>query len=384
MVLLIPGSLSAQTVVPSNSLKGQLLELGVRGADPFVPEQVAALANLVGLEVSTAPIGTSSGGFTFTFDSQLGTFRRLTGSFGPAFGERSLTIGKGKFGAGFNWLHAGYNSLAGSNLRNGELRTSQNVQIVGSPMSYATIQSDLSSDTIVGFASFGLTENLEVAVAVPWIRISLDADVAAFDSSGVKLGQLHLPQTSSSGLGDLAIVSKYHVWHQGGGGLSAALEVRVPTGATNGLRGLGVTRTLVSAIWSQGGKISPHANVGYEVWSAAVPISPTRRVFAKHQIKYAAGIEITPHSRATVLLDLVGRRLVNGGALGYETFVVPGVGSSQQLVGLSRSLDVVSLAPGIKWNVARNVLITGNVLGSLRNDGLRANFIPTIGMDWAF
>ena len=251
-------------------------------------------------------------------------------------------------------------------------------------MSYATIQSDLSSDTIVAFASFGLTENMEVAVAIPWIRIALDADVAAFDASGVELGHLLLPHTSSSGLGDLAIMGKYRVWQQPGGGLSGALEVRVPTGDTNGLRGLGVTRTLVSAIWSQGGKMSPHANVGYEVWSAAVPISPERRVFAKNQVKYAGGIEITPHPRATVMLDLVGRRLMNGGALGYETFVIPGVGSSQQLVGLSRALDVVSLAPGIKWNVAGTVLITGSVLRSLRNGGLRANFIPTIGMDWAF
>lgn len=384
MTLLTPRAVYAQTAVPSNSLKGQLLDLGVQGSDPFVPEQVAALANLVGLEVSTAPIGTSTGGFTFTFDNQLGTFRRLTDSFGPAFGERSLTIGKGKFGAGFNWLHVGYDSLAGWDLRNGNLRTSQNVQIAGSEMSYVTIQSNLSSDTIVGFANLGLTENLEVAVAVPWIRISLNADVAAFDSSGIDLGHLALSQTSSSGLGDLAIVGKYHVVHQDGGGFSGALEVRVPTGDTNGLRGLGVTRILVSAIWSQGGKISPHANVGYEVWSAAVPIAPARRVVAKNQVKYAGGIEFTPHPRATVVLDLIGRRLLSGGALGYETFVIPGVGSSQQLVGLSRDLDVVSLAPAIKWNVAGNLLITGNVVGSLLNGGLRANFIPVIGMDWAF
>ena len=41
-------------------------------------------------------------------------------------------------------------------------------------------------------------------------------------------------------------------------------------------------------------------------------------------------------------------------------------------------------APEIKWNVAGNVLLTGNVLASIANKGLRANVIPVVGFDWAF
>lgn len=374
----------SQTDVPPNSLKGRLLEMGVQGSDPFAPEQVAALANIVALEVSTAPTGTSTGGFTFTWDGTLGTFRRSANSFGPAFAERSLTIGRGKFSAGFNWLHAGYDSLAGRDLKNGELRTAQSIDVPGIPFSYVTMQSNLASDTVVGFASYGVTNDLEVAIAIPWVRISMDADVTAFDSSSVDIAHIFMSERNPAGLGDVALVGKYHLWHHKGGGLSAGLEVRLPTGDTNDLRGLGVARTLVSAIWSQSGTISPHANVGFEVWSDEVPIAPDRDIAAKNQIKYAFGVEFTPHPRVTAVVDVVGRRLFGGGALGFVTFGTPGLGSSQGFVGLPRGLTAVSLAPGIKWNVAGNVLVTCNVLGSLANDGLRATLIPVVGLDWAF
>ena len=77
-------------------------------------EQVAVLGSLIALEVATAPLGTSTGAFTFTFDTGLNTFRRGSSSFGPAFRRlRSLTIGKGKFGVGSHWLHAEYGTLRG-------------------------------------------------------------------------------------------------------------------------------------------------------------------------------------------------------------------------------------------------------------------------------
>jgi hypothetical protein len=371
-----------QTDVPPSSLKGRLLELGVQGSDPFAPEQVAALANIVALEVSTAPVGTSTGGFTFTWDSNLGTFRRSAESFGPAFAERSLTIGKGKFGAGFNWLHASYDSLAGRDLKNGELRTAQFIDVSGIPFSYSTMKSNIRSDTVVGFASYGVTNDFEVAIAIPWVRISMDADITSVPT--LDFGHLLLAQSSSAGLGDVALIGKYHLWHHKGGGLSAGLELRLPTGDTNGLRGLGVARTVVSAIWSQGGTISPHANVGFEVWSDGVPISTERDIAAKNQLKYAVGVEFTPHPRVTAAVDVIGRRLFGGGAFGFVSFEMPGIGTAQPFVGVPRGLSAVSLAPGIKWNVAGNVLVTGSVLGSLANDGLRATLIPVVGLDWAF
>jgi hypothetical protein len=45
---------------------------------------------------------------------------------------------------------------------------------------------------------------------------------------------------------------------------------------------------------------------------------------------------------------------------------------------------VIAIAPGVKWNAAANVLITGNLLTSVVNKGLRANVVPVVGAEWAF
>jgi hypothetical protein len=193
-----------------------------------------------------------------------------------------------------------------------------------------------------------------------------------------------VPATSASGVGDVSIFGKYHLWHYRGGGLAGEVVVQLPTGDTDEIRGIGVTRTLLSAIWSQGGRVSPHVNVGYEYWSDGVPIAPSRDVFAKNQVRYAFGVEYQVHPRATALLDIVGRRQLHGGQIGYVTLPAPGGGTLDALSGLAQGLNVVSVAPGVKWNVKGNVLITGSVLGSLANNGLRANVIPVLGLDWTF
>jgi hypothetical protein len=219
---------------------------------------------------------------------------------------------------------------------------------------------------------------------VPWISISLDADGGLFNAAGTNVAGTALPVNTASGVGDVAVFGKYRLVRHDDGGLAAAVELRLPTGNKDALRGLDVTRTLVSAIWSQGGKISPHLNVGYEFWSAAVPISAAGDVFAKNAFKYAAGVEIETHPRATVVLDLVGRSLLHGGKVGYQTFAGPSGSSIDALVGLPQGIQQVSFAPGIKWNAWGSVLITGNVLAAVSNSGLRAGAIPILGIDWAF
>jgi hypothetical protein len=69
------------------------------------------LAKAIGLEVATAPVGSSSGGLTWDFDPSTLTGSRRAGTFGPAFSERAVTIGKGKLSAGFNFLHRNYDSI---------------------------------------------------------------------------------------------------------------------------------------------------------------------------------------------------------------------------------------------------------------------------------
>ena len=123
---------------------------------------------LTGLEVSTTPFRHVHRQFHPLPRQPAWRFSGSTQSYGPkTFGKRSLTIGKGKVSAGFNWLHAKYDSLGVSILSNGDLRPVKNVRFAGGPATAAgsSLILDISSDTYVGFASYGLTDNIDVGVA---------------------------------------------------------------------------------------------------------------------------------------------------------------------------------------------------------------------------
>src|SRR4029453_4578676 len=81
-----------------------------------------------------------------------------------------------------------------------------------------------------------------------------------------------------SGLGDVGAFAKYRVFKFGTdlpdpGGLAVLVNMRLPTGDRDNLRGLGITRTLASFVASgRMGRIQPHANAGYEWWSKGVDV----------------------------------------------------------------------------------------------------------------
>ena len=74
------------------------------------------------VQLSTFPIGSSAGGFIYSFDPALGTFRRASRSFGPAFAERALTIGRRRISAGFNYQHTTFDTFEGRNLEDGSIK----------------------------------------------------------------------------------------------------------------------------------------------------------------------------------------------------------------------------------------------------------------------
>jgi Putative MetA-pathway of phenol degradation len=335
-----------------------------------------AFGELLALEVSTAPNGTPSGGLTFSFDEGLGTFKRSSPTFGPAFAERSLTGGARKLSVGVSFLRSSYDSVAGQ-------KTSQIVVAKSGNDPRSIFAVDLSTATTVVVANYGVTDTLDVGVVVPWISTSLSGELALLGSPGVSIP---LSKISTTGVGDIAMLAKYRFWPQEQGGLAAGLELHIPSGDTAQSRGLGTTRSLMSLIWSRGGRVAPHANAGYEFWAKAVPISPRTGVNARNQMKYAGGIEVNVNPRLTLLADLVGRRVFGGGRLGYQPviFMAEVPVSTDLLAALPGGLNIVSAAPGFKWNVGGNALFSASVLVTLVNKGLRANVTPVVGIDWTF
>ena len=378
LILLTASGVSAQST--DQSLREKLLGLAADpNLVPLVADQVGGFANLIRLEVSTAPTGVSGGGFRFGFDPATGTFVRLSDSFGPTFAERSLTSGKGIVTVGMNWLRSTYNSLGGLDLGNGELQHARSVENI--PGATATLRMELSSTSVVSFATYGVSNNLDVGLLLPWTRVAMAASSVLSVGNNVLLAG-SVPATSASGVGDIVLMGKYRVWTGRAGGLAGQVQLFLPSGDEDDLRGLGTTRTLLSAIWSRDGRFSPHANIGYEFWADDSAVSSS--VAATGQFKYAVGADFVAHPRTTLVITMLGRRVLGGGSPSYQVNVVPGFGAIDALVPTDDSLNVLSIAPGVKWNAYSNLVVSGHLLASLVNDGIRANVTPMVGIDWTF
>jgi hypothetical protein len=384
-----PASAQTLTTIP-DTMSGLLRFVGFQlGGE----QSARVLSALAGLEVSTAPLGTSTGAFTWVSDPKVGLKRYAASGFGPTFSERSLTSGRRAFAFGTNVLHSNYGSFGGQDLKGNGFRLVQNAGSAFAPLSFSALNLNLSSDTVVMFATAGVRDDLDVGIALPWVRVGFDAVGGGFTSSGAKFEEASVTGAASSGIGDISVFGKYRFWKQEEGGAAAAIELRLPSGSKDNLRGLGVSRTLISGVWSHGGTFSPHVKFGYEFWSAGVPISgpfllggttvSAGDVAAKDQVLYSFGFEFVVDPRATLNLDFVGSTLRGGGKVGYQRFTPLG-NPIEVLVGLPGNLTKISIVPGVKWNVWGDLLLTVNALTALSNEGLKATFTPVIGFDWSF
>ena len=345
------------------------------------------LADLVGLEISTAPLGSSAGGFTFTFDPVSRTFSRAAPSFGPSFSERAVTAGAGRASFGFNYIRASYDSIEGRNLRGGALQTVALLDRGGEPLYVGAADLSITAETLVLFTNIALNDRLDVDLAVPYVRV---------DIRGQHLMDLEevSGEGSAAGLGDVAVRAKLRLLEQDGGGFSLGADVRLPTGDKEALLGTGVTRALLSGIWSASlGPVSPHASGGFEYWANPFevrdPLTGVNVPAGRHAVTYEAGVEWPASDRVTFNTEVLGRWIRHGARLDYVPLAVRpgnpfGIASALVATASPSGLHRTAVAAGVKWNAGGSALITASVLIPLREAGLRDRFTPVIGLDWGF
>jgi hypothetical protein len=72
---------------------------------------VVHVVKLAGNQLTSFPLASASGGFTWNFDTGSGAFTRTSNSFGPIFAERPLTIGRKRLNAGANYQRVTFDHL---------------------------------------------------------------------------------------------------------------------------------------------------------------------------------------------------------------------------------------------------------------------------------
>jgi hypothetical protein len=388
------GSAAAQgtTVTEGLTLTETLAQLTQPVAGAAAGE---AISLATGLEVATSPLGISSAGFAYKLDPLTGLLVRTATTFGPSFSERVLTAGAGKLSIASSLSVATYDRLGSFKLEQMELSKVEapSPQVARQGMTSLV----LSSQTLVMYAALGATDRLDLGLAVPIVKVKVEGLSWVENQNGEVL----LRTTAagiSSGIGDVAVVGKYRLARFGEGepdpgGLALLGTVRLPTGDRENLRGLGITRILGSLVVSSGrGRFRPHANVGYEAWSSGVSVvtDPLRdeTVTARNQFQYAAGIEVEAAPKVTLIVDVLGRHILGGGRVGSEARTPPlndfEATSFTVVTALSQGVRKLTLAPGLKWNLKGNMLLSLNALVPLKDNGLSDRFLPVVGLDWTF
>ena len=396
--------------------------------------------------LSTSPVASPSGGFTYTFDPALGTFRRTSESFGPTFAERALTIGRGRVSVGYGYQHASYDTFEGLNLRDRGAVTfyvphidccsraggttsqpddSRLTPAFEGDLVRAELALDLTTDSSVFVVNYGVHDRLDIGVVVPFLHVSMNASVLA---SVERLSTATEPEThtfggatpdsslfiengDATGLGDIVVRTKYRLWPAAGGGVAAAVDVRVPTGDESNLLGTGGVQTKVFGIGSFTlGKFAPHLNAGY-TFSSSGALPDTR---LRDEVNLAAGFDWALTPRATLAVDWVGRSLLDAGRMqeADKTFayVVGGTGAGGGSggggggggAGGTRPPDIVQTTvrrelqfePGdlnlsfgsvaLRFSPWRSMLVTAGLLVPLTETGLRDRVTPVIGIDYGF
>src|SRR5712691_4449174 len=156
------------------------------GADSPQFQAVQQLNQQIANQLSTFPLASSAGGFTYTFDPALGVFSRATDSFGPIYAERADTIGRGRFNLGLNYSHYTFDHINNLSLRNGGLKlVFTHVDINGDKSNLqpwfegdvitATLFAKIQTDITAFEMAYGLGDHFDVGMAIPVVHVQLAA-----------------------------------------------------------------------------------------------------------------------------------------------------------------------------------------------------------------
>jgi hypothetical protein len=426
-------------------------------------QNLTPLTTAIASELSFLPLASPSSGLSAVFDKSLGAFVASNDSYGPILSERAGTVGRHRIYLGVSYQYFNFGSVDGLSLKNLPVvylhqddcadGPTSCTPPAGTPVVFCSVNGGVSSSTgpirnlgncafvrdyiqtinridlklhqTTMFVSFGLTNRVDVAVAVPILdvrmRVTSDATIVPNSLSGLHVFPnpdaatctSSIPPAGSScyaenfatgrgsaGIGDVTFRVKGTLIKGEHNGVAAGVDVRAPTGDELNFQGTGAWGTRVFGIWSYSGRFSPHVNAGYE-WNGSSILGGNVFTGTKgslpNEFFYSAGIEVRVVKRLTAAADLIGQRVFNGQQLVRSTTTVlgpcvtpafpncttPGPASTvPSIAGITSSYNITNAAAGLRFNPIGRLLISGNVLVKLDQGGLRANVVPLVAVSY--
>jgi hypothetical protein len=355
-------------------------------------------------QVSQLPIASASAGTVVVFRAGVPeTFNNL----GPILTDRGQTIGKGKVFIGFSasqyvFTDIDKNSLSSLPFGFSRAAYNSNGVLVSTTYTSETINLAFKLNQYVGIATVGLSKRFDVSAIVPWERVSL-GDTIINPTSYVVNANNSLafpPYTSAStysagtanGIGDVIFNAKAMLWSGERSGFAGEMNVRTPTGDALNFLGSGAWGFNPFLVYSYLAKVSPHAKIGYEWNTSTVLNNPTGTNGGNEALPgglvYDVGADYAVLKRMTLAGDLLGSQFLN--TPGISPTKVPITTTNSQPVSLSTSTPVTSsytvnnFSGGLKVSPVGSLVLAGNVLIQLNNNGLHARPTPLVGISYKF
>ena len=373
-----PSMVSAQTNV--SEIVGFLMTNQAVPTDDLERDRAASeaaadvLRRALLVSLTSVPITTSSGGFVYRLNPELGTVERATESFGGFFVERALTPGRGRTSFGVTGSTSDFNNLDGQTLGDGSfVAIARRFRDEPAPFDTESLTLNMRSSSMTLFASVGVTDRFEVGAAVPFLRFTLEGE-----RINVYRGQ-RLQQAAAtavaSGVGDAAIRAKYIVAASRSAGFAVAGELRLPTGDEANLLGAGSVGVRVMGIGSyERHRMSLHGNAGVvrggisdeftSGGAAAIAMAPQLTLTGELSTRYLS--ELRP-----VALSAAPHPFIEG----VDTLRLTG-GEPGRLISTAIA--------GLKWNPGGTFVLAGHLRWNLTNTGLTAPLTPSFGIEYAF
>ena len=363
--------------------------------------------------MTALPLPSPASGFTYTFDAATGAFTRSAQSFGPILAERAETIGKRKFTLGFSYQRFTFDSIEGGDLNqvravftHDELPANfpPNVDssfVTDIVTTVNTVKSTFDQSTV--YFTYGVTDWLDVSLAVPTVHASMQVSSAAFihrvsgsapnihffadPSAPGAFGNTRVYSSSGSatGIGDMTIRVKGRVAKWEHAGVAVGMDFRLPTGDEMDLLGSGAAGYRpFAAISFAYHRISPHVNIGYQFNGDSVlagdPVAGTKGPLPD-QFTYIFGTDIGVTQRLTVAFDILGQRSTDTQRMFRETYP----GTTWETIGFREgTLNTVDGSIGLKYNPVGSLLLNCNLIFKMNDAGLRDKLTPLFGVAYTF
>jgi hypothetical protein len=359
------------------------------------------LNDAIGATLGSVPISATSSGATFRFVN--GAPVSTTTSAGPIFAERAQTLGRGALLIGVNSTRLSFDRLRGTDLDDVSFNFAH--QDVAAPglgdlpfeFDYINVRPSihLSLQSTAVFATYGLTDRIDVGVAVPvvYARMRGSSTATVLDVAGA-VSTLHYfgsdtlnraystsarASGSHTGIGDVAVRAKASVYESDRVGVSIMGDGRLPTGDEDNFTGTGdLAVRALGIVSARLGSFSPHLNGGYAFRGGEAQ---------NDAVLLTAGFDQLVSRTVTLAVDAISEFQVGESALTLPQ-QISFAGSPARTVAATnipdRRDDLVNLSVGAKFVFARVTAVANGIL-PLGNGGMQSRGgIYTLGLERTF